>query len=72
MTYFLPGLLVGFALATFAWGALLYLVLQHRPRSQTPTLRRRNRDRPIPEVPVPWEREEGIDYKWINLTGEER
>jgi hypothetical protein len=46
MTAFVPGLLVGFILATFAWGALLDIWLLHRPRYTAPTKRRKNRDRP--------------------------
>lgn len=74
MTYFIPGLIVGFILGMFALGLLCALVVLHRPRYVAPTKRRANRDKPLPPVHPPWEREEvgGIDYQWINLTGEER
>jgi hypothetical protein len=66
-----------FLLASFAWGILIagVLLYLHRPRAVAPTLhhRRKNRDAPVPPTVPSWEREEGgIDYKWINLTGEER
>lgn len=72
---FVSGLLVGFALGIFSIGALAALYLLHRPRYTAPTFhhRRANRDLPKPEVVPPWEREEGgVDYRFINLTGEER
>ena len=67
---FVSALLAGFLLGIFACGVLAFLLKAHK--HPPPTLRHRNRDRPIPEVPVPWEREEGVDYRFINLTGEER
>ena len=82
MTPFVPGLIIGFLLGIFACGVLAFLLVAHR--YPAPTMhRRKNRDCPIPERNLFEElkggmselermREEGIDYKWINLTGEER
>jgi hypothetical protein len=66
MTAFIHGLLVGFILGTFALALLLFLVVLHKPRVPAPTLRRKNRDKPIPEVVPP---EGAVDYRFINLTG---
>jgi hypothetical protein len=80
MTAFIPGLLVGFALALFALSLLLFLVVLHKPRVSAPTLRRKRDVAPgtaykkVPAV-VKWEAkatEDGVRYEWINLTGEER
>lgn len=75
---FIPGLLVGFILGIFALGLLLFLVVLHKPRYSAPTLRRKNRDR-LPEVrnvpPMPEckpAREDGVNYQWLGVTGEER
>lgn len=72
MTYFLPGLIVGFILGIFALGLLGALVVLHRPRYVAPTKHRRaNRDKLLPPVQPPWEREEvgGIEYQFLGITG---
>jgi hypothetical protein len=48
-------------------GIPLLLLLTHRPRYVAPTLRRRNGDKQVPEVVPP--AENGVDYRFINLTG---
>lgn len=69
MTAFVPGLLVGFILGIFSLSLLIFLVVLHRPRYESPTLnRRRNRDR-TPEVVTPEPEKSGVDYRFINLTG---
>jgi hypothetical protein len=87
---FIGGLLVGCVLSAFALGLLCILLVLHRPAT-APTFhhRRANRDKPVPEVQPPWERnlfselkegmqdlerrrEEGIDYKWLGVTGSEQ
>jgi hypothetical protein len=70
MTAFVPGLLVGYALGVASMCGLVGLYLLHRPRYVAPTKRRANRDKPVPYVPPPWEREEGVKYEWINIAGE--
>jgi hypothetical protein len=77
MTAFLPGLLTGFALGLFAVGMLITLLRLHK--TPPPTFyRRRNRDAPerklfdeIKEGVADPERERngGVDYRFINLTG---
>lgn len=74
--------LAGFSLATFAWAIFYALILLHRPRYVAPTKHRRKwRDAPERHLfselqegmqELERRREEGIDYQWINLTGEER
>lgn len=66
-------ILVGFVLGVFALGLLVFLVVLHKPRPAAPTLRRRNRDRPVPYVAPSWERElpEEPIYMY-GVTGEER
>jgi hypothetical protein len=41
-------LLVGFILGIFSLGLLVFLVVLHKPRVSAPTLRRKNRDKPLP------------------------
>ena len=58
MSAFVPGLLIGFLLGLFACGVLAFLLKAHK--HPPPTLRRRNRDRPIPERNLFEEIKEGI------------
>lgn len=64
-------LLVGFVLGVFALGLLVFLVILHKPRPSAPTLRRRNRERPVPYVAPSWEQDElgGIRYEHLGMTG---
>jgi hypothetical protein len=70
-TIFLAGFCLGIATL---WIFLELIALMARRRVPPLTLhRRKNRDRPVPYIPPAWEREEGgVDYRFINLTGEER
>ncbi|MET3232261.1 UNVERIFIED_ORG: hypothetical protein ABIC54_004466 [Burkholderia sp. 1263] len=73
MTGLVPGLLIGFLLGLFAVCALVALFLLHRPRYVAPMrYNRKWRDKPVPEVVPDWAKGEGVDYRFINLTGEER
>jgi hypothetical protein len=75
MTPLVPTFLAGFCFGIAAlWIFLELIALAARRRTPPPTIyRRANRDKPIPYVAPPWEREEGgVDYRFINLTGEER
>jgi hypothetical protein len=70
-SYFVPGLLVGYALGVASMCGLVGLYLLHRPRYVAPTMHRRaNRDKPLPVVQPPWEREEvgGIRYEHLGMT----
>jgi hypothetical protein len=86
MTFALP-FLTGFALGAFAVFALvvLLIVLANRPQTtkaeclKSPTFddewRMRWNSHTHPETPHPPEdiaQGEGINYQWINLTGEEK
>lgn len=70
-------LIASYLLGALSFGAfMLWLLVKLHPKVTPPTLHRRaNRDR-LPEVgdvpPVPSAEVGGIDYQWINLTGEER
>jgi hypothetical protein len=73
--------IVGFILGIFALSMLLFLVVLHRPRYESPTLSgRRNRDRSagteFQNVPpaVKWEAkatddERGVNYSFMGATG---
>lgn len=69
-----PMFLAGFCIGIAAlWIFLELIALAARRSAPTFHHRRANRDKPIPYVPPQWEREEGgIDYRFINITGEER
>jgi hypothetical protein len=67
-------LIAGYLLGIFSILILAALYLLHRPRYVAPTKHRRaNRDKPLPVVQPPWEREEvgGIEYRFMGQTGEE-
>jgi hypothetical protein len=79
MNPFIPGLLVGFILSTFALALLLFLVVLHKPRVSAPTLRRKRDVAPgtayekVPAV-VKWEAkatddERGVNYSFMGATG---
>jgi hypothetical protein len=79
MTAFIPGLIVGFILAFFVLGLLIFLVALHKPRYSAPTLRRKRDVAPgtayekVPAV-VKWEAkatddERGINYSFMGATG---
>lgn len=71
---FVNGLIVGFLLGASAFGVLAILMISHKRPAPPPTMyRRKNRDRPLPYVPPPWERTEvgGIDYRFLGQTGHE-
>ncbi|TCG09341.1 hypothetical protein BZM27_05940 [Paraburkholderia steynii] len=59
----------------FAYGSVLEVLLimpGRKPPAPPPTkFRRKYRDLPVADIPPPWERVEGIDYKWINIAGEQ-
>jgi hypothetical protein len=73
-------LLVGFILGVFALALLLFLVVLHKPRVSVPTLRRRNRDRPVLERDLLVELFDELNQKrpssepiyMYGVTGEER
>lgn len=69
---FLP-YIAAYLLGALSFGAfMLWLLVKLHPKATPPTLhRRKNRDRPIPYIPPAWEREEGVDYKWLGITGME-
>ena len=85
MSQFFTGLATGFLLGAIAFGIFALLLLAHRqpPPSITKHARREQtvdvhytrqyRDAREPGV-APWNKAEaeGIDYRWINLTGEEK
>jgi hypothetical protein len=80
-SYFVPGLIVGYALGVASMCGLVGLYLLHRPRYVAPTMHNRKwRDAPGTEfqhVPPTVHVEakatdDGVRYEWINLTGEER
>lgn len=73
--------LAGFLLGIFACGVLAFLLAAHK--HPPPTLRRRNRDRQIPERNLFKElkegvselermREEGVRYEFLGMTGSEQ
>jgi hypothetical protein len=77
-SYFVPGLLVGYALGVASMCGLVGLYLLHRPRYVAPTMHNKKwRDAAgteFQEVPATVKREakameDGIRYEWINLTG---
>ncbi|CAH2910555.1 MAG: hypothetical protein CPSOU_1807 [uncultured Paraburkholderia sp.] len=70
MSVFVPGLLVGYGLGIVSMCGLVGLYLLHRPRYVAPTKRRKYRDAPVVQEPKV-DKEEGVDYRWINIAGEQ-
>ncbi|MFL9943711.1 hypothetical protein [Paraburkholderia graminis] len=68
MSAFVPGLIVGYALGVASMCGLVGLYLLHRPRYVAPTMRRKWRDRPVPE-PVEAQKEDGVRYQFMGATG---
>jgi hypothetical protein len=63
-------LCVGFySLGIFNCAVFAAVYMLHRPRYTAPTRRRKNRDKPLPEVVPSWEREEGVRYQFMGATG---
>jgi hypothetical protein len=65
-----------YSLGVFNCAVFAAVYLLHRPRYVAPTLRRANRDRPVPKVVPDWANDKpvdaGIDYKWLGITGSEQ
>jgi hypothetical protein len=77
-SYFVPGLLVGYALGVASMCGLVGLYLLHRPRYVAPTKHRRqslprvNRDPPPMPVCKVVREEGGVNYQWLGVTGSEQ
>lgn len=67
---FVNGLIVGFLLGAVAFGVLAILMLVHRRPPIAPTMHRRKwRDAPVEVVPK-WEKEEGVQYRFMGVGNE--
>ena len=69
MTSFVPGLIVGYTLGVASMCGLVGLYLLHRPRYVAPTMRRKWRDAPVPEVLASPSKEDGVNYSFMGATG---
>lgn len=72
MTPFFAGLVVGTLLGAIAFGVFAILLLAHKRPAPPPTFHhRRFRDLPVPETVPSWEKEEGVQYRFMGVTGSE-
>lgn len=72
MTYFVPGLMISFLLGAIAFGIFAIVLLAFKRPAPPPTKFRRKWDAlPVVEVPPPWEREEGVQYRFMGVGNEE-
>lgn len=55
------------------FGLLMMVVLMRTHKTPPPTLhhRRKNRDAAVPPTAPSWEREEGVRYEFLGITGYE-